>query len=78
MSLVTPQGLRARSEVDAAIERVRDELLVEVERGDLALSAAFARFAEESEQTVREAVWRLLNDHKVAVVSGTKLHFTGA
>ncbi len=73
MSLVTSQGLKARSNVDAAIDRVRNELLAEVTKRDLELSEAFRIFADDSEQTVREAVWRLLNDRQVEVTSGTRL-----
>lgn len=78
MSLVTSQGLKARTEVDAAIERVRGELLAEVMERDISLSDAFTRFSNDSEQTVREAVWRLLNDRKVEVAPGTRLHFLQA
>jgi hypothetical protein len=78
MSLVTAQGLQARNEVDARIAEVRDALLTSIKQDDIALQDAFATFAKDSEQTVREAVWRLLNERKIEIISGTLLHLREA
>ena len=78
MSLVTAQGIRARSELDARISTIQDELHATVKGGDISLKEAFETFTNDSEQTVREAVWRLLNDRTVEIVSGTRLHLRDA
>jgi hypothetical protein len=74
MSLVTTQGLQARRTLDERISAVEAELSARLNERDMSVAEAISAFPDDAEQTVREAVWRLLNSRDVEVRSGSQLH----
>jgi len=74
MSLVTAQGIQARQDADRRVLALKGELEDLLSTRDLSVSEALSEFSADAEQTVREAIWRLLNEHRAEIVTGSRLH----
>jgi hypothetical protein len=74
MSLVTPQGMQARERVNKRTSVVRDQLLRLLTAEELTVGEILAKFPDDSEQVVREAIWRVLNDRQAEVDRNRRLH----
>lgn len=74
MSLVTEEGRKAKAQFDAQAQALTQPLLGYVQAvGPVSVTELLGRFSTESERTVREAMWLLLDEHAVRIDPDRKL-----
>jgi hypothetical protein len=74
MSLVTEQGRRVKAQFDEQAQALTQPLLSYVQgAGPVSVSELLTYFSAESERSVREAMWLLLDEHAVRITEDRKL-----